>query len=253
MDAQLRRLSDLAAADPAVGRQVPDMVALLERVLTKLEAEPLVVPVRDSRTKRTVEVSVGKFGLQLIIRLDVGDRNDFPEFPALFVSIDRGDVSLLAKYVEKRYNQFGRGISGMSTMMDLFSGATSGRLARIRRETPAALLGEAVNFPDLDIPEIWGNPDLGDAYRAPLRTDVRTLFVSGTLDSNTPPEQAEEVRRGFPNSSHIVVEYAGHEQTLPHQDVQKAVIEFFEGRDPGDLRLSLGRPQFVPITGAGKD
>jgi hypothetical protein len=31
--------------------------------------------------------------------------------------------------------------------------------------------------------DVFGNPDLGDAHRLPVKTDVPTLFVSG-LDNN---------------------------------------------------------------------
>ncbi len=246
-DAQLRKISDLAAQDPGVREAVPDMVALLRRVLEKLEKEPVTVPVRDQRTKETVPLRIGKFGLQLLLRLDVGDRSDFVEFPALLHAIDRGDYKLLAKYAEKRYNQLGRGVSGMATMMDFASGATAERRARIARETPGSLLGAAVNFGDDGADPAWGNPDLGDAYRGPLLSSVRVLFVSGTMDSNTPPSQAEELRWGFANSGHVIVEYAGHEQTLPNLQVEAHILDFFAGKEIGTAGVSLGRPKFVPV------
>ena len=246
-DAQLRKLSDLAAQDPKVKEKVPDLVALLKRIFSKLEKQPITLRVQDARTKQPVDVLIGKFGLQMIIRMDVGDGNDFPEFPALFYTIDQGDYSLLKKYVEKRYNQFGRGVSGMNVMMDLFSGVTAERLAQIKRETPHSLLSDAVNFPDPFIDEVWGNHDLGDAYRSPIITNTRTLFISGSLDSNTPPYQAEEVRWGFSNGTHIIIEYAGHEDTLPNKQVQAAILDFLSGKDVSHLRISLGKPKFKPI------
>ncbi|MCI0485592.1 MAG: alpha/beta hydrolase [Blastocatellia bacterium] len=246
-DAQIRKLSDLAAQDSEIAGKVPDMAALLKRILARLEKEPITVKVQDQRTRQPVDVKVGKFGLQMIIRMDVGDGNDFPEFPALFHTIDRGDYSLLAKYVGKRYNQFGRGLSGMSTMMDLYSGATAERLARIKRETPTSILGNVMNFPDMYIADLWGDPDLGDEYRSPILTDTRTLFISGTLDSNTPPYQAEELRWGFSKGTHIIVEYAGHEDMLPDAAVQAAIVDFLNGKDVSGVRVSLGKPKFKAI------
>ena len=38
------------------------------------------------------------------------------------------------------------------------------------------------------------------------------LFISGTLDSNTPPYQAEEMRWSMPRSMHVIVQNAGHER-----------------------------------------
>ena len=67
--------------------------------------------------------------------------------------------------------------------------------------------------------DVLGHPDLGDAFRAPIRTDVTTLFVSGVLDNNTQPFQADEVRKTFKNSTHIVIDNAGHESMLVHPQV----------------------------------
>jgi pimeloyl-ACP methyl ester carboxylesterase len=73
-----------------------------------------------------------------------------------------------------------------------------------------------------------------------------TLFVSGSLDANTPPFQAEEVRWGFPNSVHLVVENGGHE-TLPSPEVQTVIVDFFKGQDIKGRTVSLERPRFLSV------
>jgi pimeloyl-ACP methyl ester carboxylesterase len=246
-DAQLAKLSVLAAEDPAIRAKVPDLVALFRRVLARLEREPLTVEIEDRRTKARVRVPIGKFAFQMLVRIDIGDGNDFPEFPALFYTVERGDTSILKAYVEKRYNQFGAGIAGMAATMDLASGASAERRARILREAKDSLFGNVMNFPEMSYGDVWGAPDLGDAFRGPIRTETRTLFVSGTLDANTPPYQAEELRWGFSNSTHIVVENAGHEDTLPTEAVQAAIVDFLAGRDVSGARIRLPRPRFTPI------
>ena len=105
----LEQLARVVAADPTVGPKVPDMVGLLKRVFDRLEKEPITVRVIDRRKNQPVDVMIGKFGLQFIILIDLGDTNDLPVFPALFYTIDRGDFSILARFVEKRFNQFGGG------------------------------------------------------------------------------------------------------------------------------------------------
>jgi pimeloyl-ACP methyl ester carboxylesterase len=246
-DHQLRRISDLAASDPKTKSLVPDMVALLQRVLARLEKEPISLTIKDRRRNQDLEVQVGKFGLQLIIRLDAGDGNDFVFFPALLYGIEQGDYSILKRYVEKRYNQLSRGISGMAVMMDLFSGATADRISQIKEEAKLSLLGNVMNFPDMYIAEIWGKPDLGDDYRSPISTATRTLFISGTMDSNTPPFQAEEVRKGFSNSIHLVIEHAGHEDMLPNEQVRKAIVDFLAGKDVSQIKIAAHQPKFEAI------
>jgi hypothetical protein len=65
--------------------------------------------------------------------------------------------------------------------------------------------------------------------------------------ANTPPYQAEESRWGFSSSSHLVVENAGHEDTLPNEAVQTAIAGFLAGKDVGEVRVRLPRPKFIPV------
>ena len=247
-DQQIQTISKLASQDPTVGPFVPEFVGLMKRVLDGLEKEPALVRVTDRRTNKPVDLKVGKFGLQLITIIDLGDTSDLPIFPALFYTIDKGDYSILARFLDKRYNQLGAGLPVMMEVMDSSSGATRQRQAQIDREARTSLLGNVMNF--LDVGEVFGNPDLGDAFRSAIRTSVPTLFVSGTLDNNTPPFQADEVRRRFKQSTHIIVANAGHEDMLVNEQVQRAIVDYFIGRDISGLRIALPALRFLPIPNA---
>lgn len=249
-DQQLRKLARLAAEDPAINAQVPDMMALLRQVLSQLAKEPVVVTVRDRAAARDVRVRVGSWGLLRILRWDVGDGNDFVAFPALLYGSAHGDPSLLGRYVEKRWNQLGRGVALMPIATDCSSGASALRLQAIAAESPASLFGEITNYPFPGICAAIGNPDLGDDFRGPLSTSVPTLFVSGTLDSNTPPFQAEEVRWGLTRATHLIVDNAGHEDTQPMPEGQRAIFDFLAGREVGDRHIALPRPKFLSLAAA---
>ncbi len=127
----------------------------------------------------------------------------------------------------------------MHLVMDASSGATRARDAQIAREARTALLGNVMNFPHPEIGAVFANPDLGDEFRAPIHTAVPTLFISGTLDNNTPPFQADGVRRTFKRSAHLIVENAGHESMLVEPRVQQAVVDFLRGQDVSRVRIAL--------------
>jgi tetratricopeptide (TPR) repeat protein len=80
-------------------------------------------------------------------------------------------------------------------------------------------------------------------------SDVRALFLTGTLDWNTPPYQAEMVRWGMPNAQHLIVENVGHEQIIPQREVQTAIIRFLQGEDVRDVKVIAPEIRFVPIDG----
>lgn len=154
---------------------------------------------------------------------------------------------MLTRLVDRRYNQFSAGVSIMTLVMDASSGATRERHEQIAREAKTALLGEAVNYPFPDIGEVFGNPDLGDKFRSPIETSVPTLFISGSLDNNTPPAQADEVRRTFKQSTHLIVENAGHESMLVDSKVQQTMVAYLHGRDVSAVKLALPPLRFRPI------
>jgi pimeloyl-ACP methyl ester carboxylesterase len=247
-DKQMAQIAELVAKDPRVAPHIPDFVEFTRKVLDKLDREPLKVTVMDRGTGKSRELQVGKFGVQLILVADLGDTNDIPVLPKLVHSVDRGDTSILQWFVEKRFAQLGQ-FSAMFWVMDGSSGATADRWARIESEAKSAVLGNAMNlaFPEVD--RAWGTPDLGDEFRAPIVTGVRTLFVSGTLDSNTPPEQSEEIRKTFTNSTHVIVKNAGHEDMLENGDVRRALLGFLRGRDVSGTKIELPTPRFVPMEG----
>jgi hypothetical protein len=75
--------------------------------------------------------------------------------------------------------------------------------------------------------------------------------VSGDLDWNTPPYQAEELRWGFSNATHLVVRNAGHEQTwLQNQGSIPVLVDFLSGKDVSDRHLSYPALQFLPLEGS---
>lgn len=135
----------------------------------------------------------------------------------------------------------------MNLAMDCASGVSPERESRIRAEARSSLFGNVMNdLFDLLCPAL-GDVRLEEAFRAPLVSDVATLLVSGTLDANTPPFQAEELRWGMPRAQHLVVENAGHEDLLTNPEVQRAIGEFLATGETGTARIVAPPLRFVPL------
>lgn len=240
----IRKLSYFAREDDVVNKLVPDLEALYRRVLDKLERSPVTLVVSDAQTKRPVKIRVGKIGLQWLVRQNMTDARSYAMLPALFYTIERDDYSLLTYFIEPLYNDF-QGRSPMANAIDCSIGWSAERLAQAQRETAQALFGNVnlqwtaglcratgIRQNDFSPPRLW--------------SAIPVLFISGTLDTNTPPFQAEEVRWGFPNSAHLIVENGGHE-TLPAGAVQAVVVDFFKGQDVRGRTVSFDRPKFVSV------
>jgi len=242
-------LSDLAAvikADPVLGKEIPDFPALMQSVFDKLEKEPAVVEVTDPRTKQKVTVTVNKFVMQFIAATNIGTEVT-ASYPALFYRASKGDYSNPAQVW---FNQSRSGIgSAMSFMMDCASGMTAARREKIKLEAKDAWLEDLSNFPFPDICEEWKAPDLGDAFRAPVKSNVPVLFISGTLDARTPVSNAEEYRAGFSQSSHLVIEGAVHSDPLflSSPKIKDVMMEFLKGAPVSTTRITLPPMRFAPL------
>lgn len=243
-DLQFRKVALLAARDSAIASTIPDLNVLLQRVLQKLAAAPMVVTIGDPRTNAPMQVPVGPDGLRYILLRDIGDASDLPVFPRLLYSIDQGDPTLLTWFVRRR---FLLGTQLMNVAMDMASGVSPARANLIAAEARSSAFGNVMN--GVETASAVRVPDLGEEFRSPLATSIRTLFLSGTLDWNTPPFQAEELRFGFTDARHIIVRNAGHEQVLPHPEVRRAIVRFLQGEEVDGTRAEWPPLRFVPLTG----
>ena len=238
-DAQLLKLSYLAT-----GTDV--MVRALEKVMRRLEEAPGIVSITLEDGGDPVDVTVSRFGLERILLDDLGDSNDFVLFPAMITMLEEGDVSLLARYVEKRFRGMRRGIPLMSLATDCASGASPERRMMIEKQRATSMFPRT-NYPYPAICSAVGATDLSEEFRSPVRTTVPTLFISGSLDAQTPPFQAERERWSFTKSAHIVVVNAGHEDLDNNLDVIAAVIRFLRGENVASATIDAPRPKFVSV------
>jgi pimeloyl-ACP methyl ester carboxylesterase len=238
----LEDVNRLVKADPEWSKLVPDFLKLMKNVFDQLDKQPLTVEVLNRQTKEKTKVTVGKFALQVMIGIDAGDSKDIAKFPALFYTISKGDPRLLTEEVQGLQDRLASLAPwAMIFSMDCASGATKERDLRIKREAPHTLLGDAINFPWPDICDLWGSPDLGDKYRAPVRSDVPVLFITGTLDARTPVSNVKEIRKGFPNGITFVVEGAGHEDVFNPPATLQVIKEFINGQ-PVSLTKTMHPP-----------
>jgi pimeloyl-ACP methyl ester carboxylesterase len=236
---QLVKLDRLFKADPEVNKLIPDLQGLVRTILDRLDKEPVTVGVKDSQTGQRIVVTVGKWDFQLYTAARISYSWGIRGLPSYLYPMSQGDYTPLAEAaLNDRRGQVG---SLMTWMVECSSGVSEERLERIRREAVQIPLGDAINFPFPGIGEALGNPDLGPEFRAPIRSDVRLLLISGTLDGRTPVSNAEETLKGFPQGSHLIVEGASHGSDLfwENADIRKAMIEYFKTGRTSASRIAL--------------
>ncbi len=233
---QLDRLSSRANFDAA--RVVGD-------TLSRVDAEP----VRVAWPGGTGVAVIGRFDVEWVLAEALSDTRALKRLPAVLTRMAAGDFSVLADdpllralMEELRGGLF---VSPLRYCADCASGASSERLARIETEARALPLGRTIDWPFPEICAAFEHPDLGDGFRAPLRSDVPVLFVTGTLDCRTPVENADDLASGLTGAHRLVVEDAGHGDLLVPRAVGDAVTRFFRDGEAVTQRVASDIP-FVP-------
>lgn len=240
VDALLRQVDGLLAADPVVRAAIPDLPALMRRVHARMEAAP--VKMTATLNGAPVELRLGGFAIQLMAGGLIANPQTLVLLPKLYLALDAGQTDVLTPFMGEFANTLG--IAGMPEATDLASGISPGRLALVRREAKTAVLGEALNFPMPQLLGVEPGVDLGEGFRSSFRIDNPALLVAGTLDGRTPMSEQDEVAAQFQRKSRVIVENAGHNVFEAHPDVQALLVRFFRGETVADTRLSLPPPKF---------
>lgn len=241
--AVLRQFDGVVARAVLAGPEGPDQTyklpSRIERQLETISARAKVQLPNMPDLKATIRDVLqsadrgrDRFVLEWITAEGIADPRLLARLPRWYARMARGNFDdtardgLLRSYVEEFRGGFNRSL--VRACMDCASGASTERRRRIEEEARTAILGRTIDFPFPEVCEALGRPDLGDAFRAPVRSRVETLFVTGTLDARTPADNVAELAPGFPNHRHLVVEDAGHANLLLSASVQREVVCFFE-------------------------
>ncbi|QOD92430.1 alpha/beta hydrolase [Lysobacter sp. CW239] len=234
-------LADLA--DIAREQGFEDLTGMTRRVLAKLRQEPAQ---GRSLMHRGRQVTLGAYDAQLAIAASLGRRSTQQMLPLALRDAEEGDYDLLATLVLAVREQLGE-FRAMPLAMELASGHSPDRRAMAETQANDSLFGDALNFPFPMVGDGLGLMDLGEAFRAPLQSDVPALFVSGTLDGRTPPANAEALLPGFSDAVHLRVRGASHDDELwlGNPKIAVHIADFLAGRRVSNAELEVPRPEMA--------
>ena len=249
LDTHVEKLSQLILKSDSFKKNPINLSTLLTEVLDKLEKEPAMVTVMNPLTKKKLTLLIGRFGLALILRLDIDDANDIPVIPRLLNDIQEGNYDLLNWFVQKRL-PLAMAVPGNGINQGIASGVSEQRRKQIELESKQSPFGNVVNFPFSPAIKVWSATDLQINTSQPIQSEVRTLFVTGDLDARTSVSQVNEIAEGFTNSTHLIVENAGHEQAMWDLDIfDVAIPDFLRGNDVEHIQAYYDDITFIDLTG----
>ncbi len=215
------------------------LVSDLQRGIERLDREAPRVLIEHPTTGEEAEVALTSLELRLAALYGFDERENYLRAAKRIRRIAEGDDELLAKFAVTMRVGGRPGIMALS--MDCASGASPERLERLAEEEPTSLIREALNLDLITFCPFWPVQDLGETYRSDLVSKVPVLAVSGTLDTRTPPSNAEEVLAGFSNGDHLLIHGAGHGDDLliSSKEIAEAMARYFRTGDADTRRIDL--------------
>ncbi|MEM9929873.1 MAG: alpha/beta fold hydrolase, partial [Bacteroidota bacterium] len=244
IDAQLK-------ANPTTASIYPDFLGDMKRLLDKVSTSPAIIKGKHPMTGDEVPVAIGRLEMQLLISWSLGGPESFRELPLMVQQMLNGNYSGVSNYAF--YTKAGR-FQGMSLGMDLASGISKERRARLKAQKTTTLLGDAINFPYLHQYDALPELDAGADFRAPYPSKIPVLCISGTLDGRTPPGNAKETLKHLPNGRHLIVEGAGHSDPLflSSPRILEIMEAFLKGKKIDNEKITLPPVEWVLPKEAGK-
>ncbi|HEY0114155.1 MAG TPA: alpha/beta hydrolase, partial [Allosphingosinicella sp.] len=218
------------------------LTALMRRVHARFDAEPQTFAFRaPDGTSHSIRAD--SFPLRMMAGILPKNPDGIPLLAGAYAALDAGQTAALAPLMWDYFYKDPLTMGGMTELMDISSGVSDRRLALVRRQAPASLLGSAVNFP---MPQLSGQVpgiDLGDRFRREIRSRHPVLLLAGDLDVRTPLEEQAEATAGLANLHRIVVRNGGHDLFEAHADVPALLVAFFSGRPVTVRELTLPAPR----------
>ena len=242
-DAYFARLQAAIDADSVSRSFYPDVRSLVAGVLDEVETHPPTLLVDDDpEFYRTL----GRFEMQRITGYMLSDPDRVGSILEGYADAAQGDYTWFKNYFDWFVGDNTISFDGMALAMDIASGISPERSARVEAEAETALLGDAMNFPMPHLQDAVPGLDLGETFREPVVSARPALFLSGTLDGRTYPESHAEIASGFSNGAIVTVENAGHNLFFSHPDITGIIADFFGGAPAERRTLTAPLPRFVP-------
>ncbi|MGI9505956.1 MAG: alpha/beta hydrolase, partial [Geminicoccaceae bacterium] len=189
---------------------------------------------------RETKVEIARHDLELILFNEMGDDNFWRNLPGTIKKLRDGDLSDVADEVidEREY-----WISHpMFWATDCASGASTERLDQIEEQLVSSIASIPLDFPFPYICEAWNVGVLPSSFRAPIRSDVPVLLISGELDPRTPLANAENVAKHLPNAVHLRIGGVAHDWTdaYEHSDgLRTSIRKFLAGESVASDRYTV--------------
>jgi pimeloyl-ACP methyl ester carboxylesterase len=209
----LGELDRACAEDPGCDAIVPDVIGALERVMDRLESEPLTVTVGEGETLlgSRLDVYIDDEVLAGMVFRFLYDEARFRFVPGLLDGLDRGDPGT-ARWLARAVVDLSVSALAYNDDGTWFAVQCADRLP-FTDGPPPGLSDYAAVIADPGLQQLcepWARSPSPATAGEPVRSDVPALLLGGQLDPITPPYHAERVASGLTSATVVIQAGRGH-------------------------------------------
>lgn len=232
-DRALNELFRDCAANAACNAANPDLRAAFQRAVARLNATPVLIPLKDPASGRTVEVPLTGTDFTAVLFQFFYATTLAPFLPDMITRTARGDTVWLQNLLPLILQDGGDGIAlGMHFSIVCSKNASQERLERalaadegILPEVRAALEPQVKDY--YTICSTWPSRGADPKGDVPATSDRPTVLISGQFDPITPPSYADLAKQTLSNATSVTLPGAGHSAITggdPVQTCGRAII-----------------------------
>jgi pimeloyl-ACP methyl ester carboxylesterase len=252
----LSRILARCANDSACKKHFGDPSVSYHALRNSLQAHPVPVSLADPTSGESSRFDFTGYHLATVLRLGSYTAEQAALLPLMLHSANESvNFTPLASQFLLVNRSYGDVLAyGMHNSVVCSEDVPFWDLAKVNRtELEKTYIGTAQLDGLRSICSVWPRGPIDPDFHTPLHTDVPVLLLSGSDDPVTPPGDAEEARREFAHSVHVVLKGFGHGQlTAPCVDgvmanfVNRGSVE---GLDVSCAQNDRPMPFFVTLGG----
>ncbi len=209
----LERLVAECRIEPACGRAYPATAEQLRAVLSRLDTTPIPLTFRHPGSADSVTTTISHAGMAQAIWSALSYPDRARRLPFVIDHAARGDfaplrdLDIAANPPRRRY------YNGMHLSVVCAEEVLQNTRAELEAASIGSFMPAVRSVEYLEACRRWGVPAADSVVRTPVRSNVPTLIVSGTMDPITPPRWGEAVARMLSRSRHVVLPHLSHESS----------------------------------------
>ena len=197
---------DEVEANPKYRKAFGDLRKKFDELSDRLKETPATVSITNVSTGKAESISLNRDQFMSAVRFQTYYTANSRRLPMLLCEAHEGNFRPFVLDVLKQNIAIRQSLA-MGMLLSVSNAEDLSRIdpSEIEPLTKATYLGSDRVTSQLRAGKIWPKSELDGEYGKPVKSDVQTLVLSGSLDPVTPPKWGEMVHKNFPNSIHVVV------------------------------------------------